>query len=91
MSGERSAHFIELAERGAQRFVERLAMITDRYGKPIDPNDGVITLAEMMQEYETSGHLPPGDNCSNPICERARKMVANALRIMSQPAAPQGG
>ena len=42
MSGERSVYFIEMAERGAQRVTERIAMVADRYGKPIDPNDEVI-------------------------------------------------
>lgn len=92
VSGERSAYFVEMAERGAQRVVERLAMIADRYGAQPNPNDDVITFAEMMQEYETFGHVPPDENCGSPVCERARRMVAGALRTMAQQAAapPQG-
>ena len=89
MAGERSAYFTEMAERGAQRIVERLVMIADRYGKPINPNDDVITFAEMMQEYERMGHYPPDENCGSPVCERARRMIASAMATVAQQP-PQG-
>ena len=84
MSGERSAYFVEMAERGAQRVVERLAMIADRYGKPIDPADDVITFAEMMQHYSEMGHMPGDYTCTDAVCERARKMVAGAMVAIAQ-------
>ena len=91
MAGERSAYFIEMAERGAQRVVERLAMVADRYGAPIDPNDDVITLAEMMQHYNLRGHMPgSADECTEKICERARAMVAGALAALAAQPAQQG-
>lgn len=90
MAGERSAYFVEMGERGAQRIVERLAMIADRYGKPIDPNDDVITLAEMMQHYMAAGHMPGDQDCKEKICERARNVVAGAMAAIAQQPAPQG-
>lgn len=92
MSGERSAYFIDVAERGAQRVVERLALVADRYGAPINPADDVITFAEMMQHYNLRGHMPgSADECTEKICERARAMVAGALAALAaQSAQPQG-
>ena len=90
MAGERSVYFVDVAERGAQRVVERLAMIADRYGAPINPADDVITFAEMMQELQERGHYPPGDKCPSPVCEKGRRMIANALAAMAaQPAGTQ--
>lgn len=88
MAGERSAYFVEMAERGARRVAERIAMVADRYGAP-PKDDDVITFVELMQEYENFGHYPPGEDCMSPVCERARRMVAGALRAMTQQ--PQGG
>ena len=85
MSGERSERFIALAEQAAQRMTRNLAMIADCYGAPIDPKDDVITFAEMMQHYEDFGHTPGDAGCTDAICERARRMVANALAAMAQP------
>ena len=84
MSGERSAYFIDMAERGAQRVMERLSMIADRYGKPINPNDDVITFAEMMQHYNDYGHTPGAEGCGHPVCEKAKRMIANALSTIAQ-------
>lgn len=84
MAGERSLYFVEVAERGAQRIVERLAMIADRYGLPIDPGDDVITFAEMLQELQERGHYPPGADCTSPVCEKGRRMIANAMAVVAQ-------
>ena len=89
MSGERSVYFVEMAERGAQRIVERLAMIADRYGAPIDPADDVITFAEMMEHLTQFGHVPGDAYCNEKLCERARNMVAGALAAIA--AQPQQG
>lgn len=83
MSGERSVFFTEMAERGARRVVERLTMIADRYGAPVNPNDEVITLSEMLQHYENVGHMPGDDSCGDAICEKARRMVAAAIAAIA--------
>lgn len=89
MAGERSIYFTQMAERGAQRVVERLAMIAERYGKPIDPTDDVITFAEMMQHLVEFGHMPGDNYCNEKLCDRARKMVAGALAAVAQQAQQQ--
>lgn len=89
MSGERSAYFVQMAERGAQRVVDRIQMVADRYGAPPNPNDDVITLAEMLQHLEDFGHTVGSPDCGHPLCEKARLMVANALTAMMQQPAVQ--
>lgn len=86
MSGERSDRNIALAARAAQRVTRNLAMIADRYGAPVDPADDRITFAELLQHLSDAGHTPgTDDDCTDPLCNRARKMVAGAI------AALQGG
>lgn len=90
MPGGRSLYFISVAERAAQRMTDRLLMIADRYGAPPNPNDDVITFAEMMQHYDLRGHMPGDPTCNEPLCEKARAMVAGALAAMAQQPPQQG-
>ena len=85
MSGERSVYFVEMASRAARRLTERIAMVADRYGQPVDPTDDVITFAEMLAHVAEAGHHPGmDDTCTEPICEQARRMIAGALAALMQ-------
>lgn len=77
MSGERSRHFIQVADQAARRVVARLAMIEDYYGGITDPD--VLTFQEIMDELDKMGHLAPDENCTSAVCMKAKRMVANAM------------
>lgn len=79
MTGERSAYFTEMAERGARRVIERLGMIADRYGS-VQLAD-VMTQAEAGQHMQDYGHIYD-ENCREAFCEKWRALVASAMTQM---------
>lgn len=65
-----------LGKRGQDRIKRLMAMVQDKYQE--EPE--TLMFAEMVREYEKTGHVPPGDNCGSAICTKARRMYETAIQ-----------
>lgn len=67
-----------LGKRGQDRIKRLMAMVQDKYLE--EPE--TLTFAEMVREYEKTGHVPPGENCQSAICMKARRMYETAMQTI---------
>lgn len=84
MAGERSERLSRLAAQAATRFSRRLMLVQDLYASEATRDANILTLKEVMEEFDSHGHFPPGEGCENPTCVKARNWVLEAIQMMQQ-------
>jgi hypothetical protein len=84
MAGERSERLTNLANQAAARFSRRLMLVQDLYASKATRDATVLTLEEIMEEFDAHGHFPPGEGCQEPTCVKARNWVMQAIQMMQQ-------
>ena len=90
MAGERSERLTNLANQAAARFSRRLMLVQDLYASKATRDANILTLEEIMEEFDKHGHMAGDPTCQNDICVRARAMVTKAIQeAMAQGMMPQ--
>lgn len=68
-----------IATTAAGRISRSLEAIDDRFALPGAALDEQLTREEILREIEETGHIPPGDGCTRPVCMKARRMYARGM------------
>ena len=85
MAGERSERLASLAIQAGARFARRLMLVQDLYASEPTRDANILSLEEVMEEFDKHGHFPPDEGCESPTCVKARNWVLEAIQMMQQP------